>query len=435
MKTDQTVAILGLGYVGLPLAISFVDAGCSVLGVDANEARVAELLAGHSPIDDIDDATLRSALEGGLSIHSTSTAELGSADAIFVCVPTPINQAKDPDLDPVLSAAQRVCQQLHAGQLVILQSTTFPGTTSGPFRIELERSGLVAGRDFDLAFAPERVNPGDPTSTGRTIPRLVGGLTHEGTARAASLLRRISATVHELTSPDAAELAKLLENVFRNVNIALVNQLALLCERMGLDVWEVIDAAATKPFGFMPFRPGPGVGGHCIPVDPYYLAWRAREFDFVDRFVELAGDINLAMPRHVVDLVAEALNDHGKAAKGARVGVLGVAFKPDVRDARNSPAADVLAGLAARGANVSFHDPHVATFRDAAGVERPSVELATILADSDVIVILAAHRAIDWDLVYQEAGLIVDTVGNSNRRTPGDRQVLRLGAGWSGAQA
>jgi len=431
LKTDQTVAIVGLGYVGLPLAISFVDAGCSVRGVDANEARVADLVAGHSPIDDIDDATLRSALERGLSIHANATAELGQAAVVFVCVPTPINQAKDPDLEPVLSAAGLVRRHLRKGQLIILQSTTFPGTTTGPFRTELERSGLVAGRDFDLAFAPERVNPGDPASTGQLIPRLVGGLTPEGTARAAALLRRISASVHELSSPDAAELAKLLENVFRNVNIALVNQLALLCERMGLDVWEVIDAAATKPFGFMPFRPGPGVGGHCIPVDPYYLAWRAREFDFVDRFVELAGDINLAMPRHVVDLVAEALNEHGRAAKGARIGVLGVAFKPDVRDARNSPAADVMAGLAARGSEVSYHDPHVPSFRDSAGAERSSLGLAELVAESDVIVILAAHRAIDWDLVYDKAGLIVDTVGSSNRRTPRERQVLRLGAGWS----
>ncbi len=432
MSTDQHVAVIGLGYVGLPLAISFVDAGCTVLGVDASLSRVKELQGGHSPIDDIDDAMLISALGRGLTIQASDDADLAASDVIFVCVPTPISKAKDPDLSPVLAAAERVRRQLRAGQLVILQSTTFPGTTTGPFRAELERSGLLAGRDFDLAYAPERVNPGDPASTGRAIPRLVGGLTPAGTARAASLLRRINTTVHELSSPDAAELAKLLENVFRNVNIALVNQLALLCERMDLDVWEVIDAAATKPFGFMPFRPGPGVGGHCIPVDPYYLAWRAREFDFVDRFVELAGDINLAMPRHVVDLVASALNDRGRALNGARVGILGVAFKPDVRDARNSPAADVLAGLAARGANVAYHDPHVPTFRDAEGAQRSSIELARLLAESDAIVVLASHRAIDWELVYGQAGLIIDTVGNSNSRTPREHQVLRLGAGWSG---
>src|SRR5205814_6829525 len=253
-------------------------------------------------------------------------------------------------------------------------STTYPGTTSGPFRPELERSGLVAGREFDVAFAPERVNPGDPASSSCDIPRLVGGLTPAGTSLAAALLGHINNRVIGLSSPEAAELAKLLENVFRNVNIALVNQLALLCERMGLDVWEVIDGAATKPFGFMPFRPGPGVGGHCIPVDPYYLAWRARQFDFVDRFVELAGDINYAMPRHVVDLVAEALNDRGRALNGSRVGIIGVAFKPNVRDARNSPAADVIVGLRGRGAVVSYHDPHVPSFRDGSGESLASVE-------------------------------------------------------------
>jgi UDP-N-acetyl-D-glucosamine dehydrogenase len=235
----------------------------------------------------------------------------------------------------------------------------------------------------------------------------------------------------ELSSPDAAEMAKLLENVFRNINIALVNQLALLCERMGLDAWEVIDAAATKPFGFMKFTPGPGVGGHCIPIDPYYLAWRARQFDFTDRFVELAGDINLQMPRHVVDLVTEALNARGRALRGAKVGVLGVAFKPNVQDARTSPAADVLAGLAARGGDVRFHDPHVPTFRDADGAVRTSVELDTLLAESDVIVVVTAHAAIDWARVYAESDLVVDTVNSVRGRTVRPGQVMRLGAGWS----
>ena len=284
-----------------------------------------------------------------------------------MCVPTPITATKDPDLAPVLSAAEMICGQVRAGQLIVLQSTTFPGTTTGPFAEVVERSGLKAGVDFDLAFAPERVNPGDPASASKGVPRLVGATTPQATKRAAALLRNINDQVVELSSPDAAELAKLLENVFRNINIAFVNQLALLCERMGLDVWEVINAAATKPFGFMKFTPGPGVGGHCIPVDPYYLSWRAREFDFIDRFIEAAGDINFAMPRHVVDLVAEALNDRERALKGAKVGVLGVAFKPNVQDARNSPAADVLAGIAERGAEVRYHDPHVPSFRDSVG--------------------------------------------------------------------
>ena len=263
------------------------------------------------------------------------------------------------------------------------------------------------------------------------MPRLVGATTPEATARAAALLRRINNAVIELSSPDAAELAKLLENVFRNVNIALVNQLALLCERMGIDVWEVISAAATKPFGFMKFTPGPGVGGHCIPVDPYYLAWRAREFDFVDRFVELAGDINFAMPRHVVDLTAEGLNDLGLALKGARVGILGVAFKPDVRDSRNSPAAAILAGLAGRGASVRYHDPHVPRFRDGAGVVHDSVAIDSLLAESDAVVVVTPHRAIDWAAVYAAADLVIDTVDSSRGQAARERQVLRLGAGWS----
>jgi UDP-N-acetyl-D-glucosamine dehydrogenase len=432
MTTDSRVAIVGLGYVGLPLAIAFSEAGLTVQGVDAYGPRVAELTAGRSPIDDIPDERLAAALSRGLSVVEPDAADLAAVDVLFVCVPTPITKSKDPDLGPVLSAAQLIRKHLRAGQLVILQSTTFPGTTTGPFREELERGGLVAGRDFDLAFAPERVNPGDPASASKGVPRLVGATTAAATARAAALLRLINDDVRELSSPDAAELAKLLENEFRNVNIALVNQLALLCERMGIDVWEVIDAAATKPFGFMRFTPGPGVGGHCIPVDPYYLAWRAREFGFVDRFVELAGDINYAMPRHVVDLVAEALNERGRALKGARVGVIGVAFKPNVRDARNSPAADVIAGLCDRGANVRYHDPHVPTFHVPRDLTLESIDLDDLLGSSDVIVVVTAHRSVDLDRVYREADLVVDTVNSSAGRPVRPRGVLRLGAGWSG---
>ena len=432
MAEDRRVAIIGLGYVGLPLAVGFSEAGLEVEGIDAAEPRVRELNDGDSPIEDISDERLAEALARGMTVVSPKHAHLAEADAIFVCVPTPITATKDPDLGPVLAAGATVRSGLRAGQLVILQSTTFPGTTTGPFREVIERGGLRAGVDFDLAFAPERVNPGDPASSGRKVPRLVGGTTPEATRRAAALLRNINEQVVELTSPDAAELAKLLENVFRNVNIALVNNLALLCERMGLDVWEVIDAAATKPFGFMRFTPGPGVGGHCIPVDPYYLSWRAREFDFIDRFIELAGDINIGMPRHVVELTVEALNDRSKSLNGARVGVVGVAFKPDVSDARNSPASEVIAGLAAGGAEVQYHDPHVPRFRDSNGVTRQNQELDALLASSDVIVILVRHREVDWDRVFQ-ADLIVDTVNASAGRTTADRQVRRLGASWSTA--
>ncbi len=430
MTQDRRVAIIGLGYVGLPLAIAFAEAGLEVDGVDVSAGRVAELNARRSPIDDISDQKLGDALDRSLRVVSTADARLADADAVFVCVPTPITTTKDPDLAPVLAAAQLVRDNVRAGHLIVLQSTTFPGTTMGPFRAVVEESGLRAGTDFDLAFAPERVSPGDPESSGRTVPRLVGGTTPASTARAAALLRNINDRVIELSSPDAAEMAKLLENTFRNVNIAFVNQLALLCERMGLDVWEVIDAAATKPFGFMRFTPGPGVGGHCIPVDPYYLAWRAREFDFTERFIELAGDINFGMPRHVVELASEALNDRGRALKGSRVGVIGVAFKPDVQDARNSPAADVLAGIAERGAEVGFHDPHVARYVDAAGVVRDSMAIDELLGWADVVVVLVRHRAIDWERVYARAGLVVDTVNSSAGLATADRQVLRLGAGW-----
>jgi UDP-N-acetyl-D-glucosamine dehydrogenase len=428
---DRRVAVIGLGYVGLPLAISFVEAGLEVEGIDAYTGRVEELNAASSPIDDVTNDRLAAALRSGLRVLSPEGANLAGADAVFVCVPTPITATKDPDLAPVLAAAETIRGALRRGQLIVLQSTTYPGTTMGPFREVLEQSGLRAGADFDLAFAPERVNPGDPASASKGVPRLVGATTPEATKRAAALLANINDHVIEMSSPDAAELSKLLENVFRNVNIAFVNQLALLCERMGLDAWEVINAAATKPFGFMKFTPGPGVGGHCIPVDPYYLAWRAREFDFIDRFIELAGDINFAMPRHVVGLVADALNDRGLAVNGAKVGILGVAFKPNVRDARNSPAADVIAGAAERGAEVRFHDPHVASFTDAAGVVREETGLDELLGWADVIVVVTPHRDIDWATVYERAPLVVDTVDSSAGRATRDRQVLRLGAGWS----
>lgn len=437
VKNDRSVGVIGLGYVGLPLALGYHEAGLKVIGVDASPNRVAELNSGHSPIDDIDNARLGRALQDGIRFIETTEAEgpLSEVDVIVVCVPTPITQSKDPDLGPVLAAAETVRSSLRAGQLVVLQSTTFPGTTTGPFRVELERSGLVAGRDFDLAFAPERINPGDPSSSGRDIPRLVGGSTPQATERAKRLFEHINSRVVPLSSPDAAELAKLLENVFRSVNIAFVNQLALLCERMGLDVWEVVDAAATKPFGFMAFRPGPGVGGHCIPVDPYYLAWRTREFDFVERFIELAGDINLAMPRHVVELAIEALNRRGKPLMGTRVGIMGVAFKPDVQDSRNAPAASVMTILRQQGAVVSYHDPHVPKFHDSEGEEYASVPLDRMLKDSTLVIVVTAHRVHDWADIYSRADLVVDAVNSSRGMVRKVDQVLRLGAGWAAPDA
>jgi UDP-N-acetyl-D-glucosamine dehydrogenase len=437
--SDRRIAIIGLGYVGLPLALDLAEAGHEVIGVDASESRLATLREGRSYIDDVPDDRVAAAVRDGRFQPVGPDTDWTDATVAFICVPTPVTASREPDLGPIRSAATYVRRGLRSGDLVMLQSTTYPGTTMGPLRELLEADGLAAGRDFGLAFSPERVSPGEnrPSSS---IPRLVGGIDAASTARAAAILRPISPSVTELSSPDAAELAKLFENVFRNVNIALVNELALICERLGLDVWEVIRGASTKPFGFMPFYPGPGVGGHCIPVDPYYLAARAREVGIHERFIETAGDINSRMPEHVVSLVASALNARGKPLSGSSVLVLGVAFKPDVSDDRNSPAAPIIAGLQASGASVSYHDPRLPHFDPSESHELPrhegspldGVDLRSgLAARPDCVVIVTPHREIDWDAVFEEADLIVDTRDVSSGRTVRPGQVLRLGAGWS----
>jgi UDP-N-acetyl-D-glucosamine dehydrogenase len=376
-------------------------------------------------------------VQGGSFEPVSTDVDWTDATAAFICVPTPVTRSREPDLTPIRSAAAYVRRGLQRGNLVVLQSTTYPGTTLGPLREILEADGLRAGDDFDLAFSPERVSPGEgrPSSG---IPRLVGGISPAATARAAGILRRVSPSVMEMSSPDAAELAKLFENVFRNVNIALVNELALICERLGLDVWEVIGGASTKPFGFMPFYPGPGVGGHCIPVDPYYLASRAREVGFHERFIETAGDINSRMPEHVISLVTSALNARGKALRGSSVLLIGVAFKPDIADDRNSPARPIAAGLAEGGASVSYHDPHLPRFalseddHDGSGPALESTELVAALdAGPDCVVVVTPHRDIDWDHVFATADVVVDTRNASHGRALRPGQVLRLGAGWS----
>ena len=434
---DGRVAVIGLGYVGLPLAVDLAESGRQVVGIDASEDKLAMVRDGQSYIDDVSDERLASVLKSGRLQAISPTDESDHATAVFICVPTPVTASREPDLGPIRAAGAIVRRSLEPGDLVVLQSTTYPGTTMGPLRELLEADGLVAGRDFDLAFSPERVSPGEgrPSSS---IPRLVGGISAEATRRAADLLRPISPSVTKLSSPDAAELAKLFENVFRNVNIALVNELALICERLGLDVWEVIGGASTKPFGFMPFYPGPGVGGHCIPVDPYYLAARAREVGFHERFIETAGDINSRMPEHVISLVTTALNVRGKAVQGSRVLVVGVAFKPDVSDDRNSPARPIVAGLLAAGAEVTYHDPRLDRFSLAdehdvgPAVELESVDLADALAaDPDCVVIVTPHRGLDWDALFTRADLVVDTRNASQGRDLRPGQVLRLGGGWS----
>lgn len=436
-RPAESIAVIGLGYVGLPLAVDLVRAGFRVHAVDNSPERLQRLKRGESYVDDV-------TVDDLVEVESTQRLRIsdGSTDwthseIAFICVPTPVTRSREPDLRPILDAARYVARGLRGGDTVVLQSTTYPGTTMGPLRNALESAtGLRAGTEFGLAFSPERTSPGDRRPA-RSIPRLVGGINRTTTRRVAEVLGTVAPSITLMTSPDAAEMAKLFENVFRNVNIALANELALVCERLELDVWEVIDGASTKPFGFMPFYPGPGVGGHCIPVDPYYMAARAREVGFHERFIETAGDINSRMPDHVVSLVTRALNNRGKPVRGARILLVGVAFKPGVSDDRNSPAGPIIAALLQHGADAFYHDPRLAKLAvDFGGDEQTlvmsSVDLATALsAKPDCVVIITPHPEIDIDLVVAEADLIVDTRNASRGRSVRPGQVLRLGAGWS----
>ena len=410
------VAIIGIGYVGLPLATAFAKAGFPVTGIDVDQRKVDAVAAGQSYILDVPGDDVAPYAASG-QLRATSDYDvLHTVDAIFICVPTPYDAQRAPDLSFIVAASEGIRLRLEAGQLVVLQSTTYPGTTEEIVLPILEQGGLKAGRDFHLAFSPERIDPGNRQWTAYNTPKVVGGLTPECTQLAAVLLRQMGAPVHPVSSPRAAELTKLLENTFRSVNIALVNELALLTERMGIDFWEVIEAAKTKPFGFMPFYPGPGVGGHCIPVDPYYLSWKAREYDYYTEFIELAGEVNQAMPYHVVDLVGQALSLRRQPLGGARVLVLGVAFKPDIDDARNSPARRVIELLMGRGAVVVYHDPYIPRLdvgnnvfhREATMLESVSLAEEEIAA-ADCVVVVTGHRGLDYERVVTQAKLVVDT--------------------------
>jgi UDP-N-acetyl-D-glucosamine dehydrogenase len=430
------VAVIGLGYVGLPLATGFAKAGYPVVGLDVDERKIAALNEGRSYIQDVESADVAAMVQAGRLVASSDYEVLREADAIFICVPTPFDAMKAPDLIYIEQAARGIAPRLRPGHLVILQSTTYPGTTEEFVLPILEESGLKAGQEFYLAFSPERINPGDTQFTVENTPKVVGGLTPQCTELARALLAQLFAHVHVVSSPRAAEMSKLLENIFRSVNIALVNELALLSERMGMDLWEVIEAAKTKPFGFMPFYPGPGVGGHCIPVDPYYLSWKAREYDFYTKFIELAAEVNQAMPYHVVDLVAQALSRQGRALDGAQVLVLGVAFKRDIDDARNSPAERVIELLLSRGAAVSYHDPYVPRYRVGRDVfHREECWLESValtdeaLAAADCVIVVAGHKVVDYGRVLRQARLVVDTVNVTHSQPDsGTAEVIRVGA-------
>ena len=405
--TTYDVAVVGAGYVGLPLATTFAESGCRVLLVDVVEPIIAGINRGESHIEDVSTERFRPLVEGGLIRGTTDYAEMRAAEAILIALPTPLSRQREPDLSIVEAATRGVASVLREGQIVVLESTTWPGTTREVLQPILEQTtGLKVGEGFYLAMSPERVDPGREDWTTKTTPKVLGGITPECTARAAAVYRKAIDTVHELTTPEAAELTKLLENIFRSVNIALVNELAILCDRMGIDVWEVIGAASTKPFGFMRFNPGPGLGGHCIPIDPFYLTWKAREFGFYTEFIELAGKVNEEMPYFCRSLISQALNHHSqKAMKGSRILVLGVAYKPDISDMRESPAVKIIALLEKAGADVAYHDPYVPTFSEH-GVAMSSVALEP--AAYDACVIVTDHSSIDYDALIAEAPVVVD---------------------------
>ncbi len=402
------IAIIGQGYVGLPLAVEFARSGFHVTGIDADPTRVEQLRAGHSYIPDVPEEDLRSVVDAGRFTATCDTSTLAEQDAVVICVPTPLRKSKDPDISYVLGAAGDVATHLHRGQLIVLESTTFPGTTEEVLLPLFERGGLKVGEDFHLAFSPERIDPSNPVFKVKEIPKLVGGATPACTAMAARLYRQIVAHVIELSGPVVAELAKLYENTFRSVNIALANELALICHHLGVDTSEVIEAAATKPFGFMPFYPGPGIGGHCIPVDPLYLSWKVRLKGYEAKFIGLADEINGRMPRFVLELLVDALNQRGKPLQGARILVLGVAYKRGVGDVRESPAIEILEDLRHRGAHVVYADPFVPTLA-LQGETLTATPLSTeLLRWSDAVMILTDHREFDYATVVNEAPLIID---------------------------
>jgi len=420
-QRSATVGVIGMGYVGLPLAVRAAGQGFRVLGFELSSQKVAQLNQGQSYIGDVPSAIVAALRDAGRLEATSDAARMAECEILVICVPTPLNQTRDPDLSFIEAASARIAASLRPGQLVILESTTYPGTTREVVAPILLQRGLALGEQFFLAFSPERIDPGQTNSKGFSVentPKVVGGVTEACTQLACAFYSLITTQVVPVSSPDAAELTKLFENIFRAVNIALVNELALLCDRMGLDVWEVIDAAATKPYGFMKFTPGPGLGGHCIPIDPFYLTWKARAYDLTTRFIELAGEINTQMPRHVRDLVVRVLNRQRKALNGSTVLLLGVAYKPDVDDYRESPTFKVMDLLVADGANVITCDPHVARFETHDGRVFETTPLSdALLSDCDCAVIVTNHSAFSYERIVQLAPGVVDT-RNATRNLP-----------------
>jgi UDP-N-acetyl-D-glucosamine dehydrogenase len=407
-RRDARVAVIGIGYVGLPLAVEVARAGYHVTGYDKSADKVRRLAAGESYIGDVPSADVAALVQAGNLTASSDPDVLGSADVVVICVPTPLNKTKDPDNSFIMMAAEDLAPRLHAGTLIVLESTTFPGFTREVLVPRLEQTGLKVGKDLFVAFSPERVDPGNERFQTKNTPKVIGGYSPRCTEHLAAFYGQFLEKLVPVSSTDAAEMVKLLENTFRAVNIGLVNEVAIMCQKLGLSTWEIIDAAATKPFGFMPFYPGPGLGGHCIPVDPHYLSWKLKTLKYNARFIELAGEINSSMPEVVVARVADALNDRERALKGSRILVLGVAYKRDIDDVRESPALDILGLLAEKGARVAYHDPHIPSLTLEHGSVMSSTELTDVGA-YDAVIIVTDHKVFDYPRLLAEARLVVDT--------------------------
>jgi len=425
---DRTaiVGIVGLGYVGLPLAVEFAKAGFNVIGVDVSQAKVSQLNAGSSYIPDISTEELQPLVQNGKLRATTSYEELRAADTISICVPTPLRKTKDPDMTYVIEAVEGIASICHDGMLLVLESTTYPGTTDELVVPRLQKDGFIAGENVFIAFSPERIDPGNKKYMVRNTPKVIGGVTPDCTEVTTALYGAAIETIVPVSSSSAAEMVKLLENTFRMVNIGLVNEMALMCDKLGVNVWEVINAAASKPFGFMPFYPGPGLGGHCIPIDPHYLSWKLKTLNYTARFIELASEINTSMPHVVIDKITNALNDACKSVRGSNIVVLGVAYKRDIDDVRESPALDVISLLQHRGANVTFHDPYVSSIR----LENEQIMVAsayedTLLSQADCVVIITDHTVYNWQHIINQAELVIDT-RNALAKYKGNARVVSL---------
>ncbi len=426
---EARVAILGLGYVGLPLAVVFAEAGFKVTGIDPDLGKVDSLKKRVSYIPDVKTETVEKLAKSGHLTATTDFSVLNDMDAVSICVPTPLRQTGDPDMSFIISATEELAKYMHKGMVVVLQSTTYPGTTRELLLPKLgDEKGLKVGEDWFLAFSPERVDPGREDFTTKNTPKVMGGITEACGEVAALWYEQAIDTVHRVSSAEAAEMAKLLENTFRMINIGLVNELAMMCERLGVDVWEVIDAAATKPFGFMKFTPGPGLGGHCIPIDPMYLSWKMKSFNYNARFIELASEINTNMPRYVVGRVMEALNERGKPLKGSKVLILGVAYKPDVDDVRESPALDVIGLLQQKGAQVEYHDPYISHIHhETENWHKVSVkDMMKSVTDSDAVVIITNHKVYDYEAIVSSAKFVFDSRNATRKITAESDKVVRL---------